>query len=133
MSRNNDPQVIQAVLVADDEDNLFGPLTSMGSKSLLPIMGKPLIDHALKRLELSAVQEVFVLASDPEERIAKHLKENWNESRLDIKYFHCDGACSMGDFVRELDRRGVIKNDFILMTTDSVSNANLTELLQWHK
>lgn len=133
MSRTNDPQVIQAVLVADEEDNLFGPLSSMGLKSLIPMMGKPLIYYALNQLQMSAVQEVFVLSSDPEERIATYLKENWSESRLDIKYLHCDGACSMGDFVREVDRRGVIKGDFILMTTDSVSNVNLTELLQWHK
>ena len=124
----------QAVLIADvNDDDLFGPLSSMGIKSLLPLVGKPLIDYALKQLEFSPVQELFVFASDTKQGITKHLKEHWSETRLDIKYIPCDGASCMGDFIRELDRRALVKGDFVLMTTDVVSNIDLAKVLQWHK
>lgn len=135
MARLNEatPQVIQAVLVADTDDHLLGPLSSMGVKSLLPIVGKPLIDYSLKQLECSPVQEVYVLSSDVKQEIAQHIENNWSKSRLKIKYVHCEGALSMGDFMRELDRKAYIKGDFILMTSDVVSNIDLAKVLQWHK
>lgn len=133
MSRATQPQVVQAVLIADLNDDLLGPLSSMGPKSLLHLAGKPLIDYPLKQLEFSPVQDVFVIAKDPKQQIAEYLKNNWNESRLSIKYIPYDNAQDFGDFIRELDRRAVIKGDFVLMTTDAVSNIDLAKLLQWHK
>jgi len=44
-----------------------------------------------------------------------------------------DGATSVGDALREVDKSGLVTNDFVLITADVVSNADLTDVIQKHK
>lgn len=39
----------------------------------------------------------------------------------------------MGDALRDVDSKQVINNDFILMSTDTISNLNLTRTVDEHR
>lgn len=40
---------------------------------------------------------------------------------------------SLGDALRDLDAKGLLRGDFILMNADTVSNINFLPILQKHK
>ena len=50
-----------------------------------------------------------------------------------VSHVIADGASSVGDALREIDKSGLVTNDFILITGDVVSNADLTDLIKQHK
>lgn len=43
-----------------------------------------------------------------------------------------ESCLSMGDALRDLDAKGLIRGDFILMHADAVSNLNFKTILQRH-
>lgn len=44
-----------------------------------------------------------------------------------------ESCLSMGDALRDLDAKGLIRGDFILLNADTVSNINFKDILQKHK
>ena len=62
-----------AMLLAAGLGTRMRPLTDRTAKPLLPLDGKPLIDHALDRLAASGVQTVVVNAHWKADQVAAHL------------------------------------------------------------
>jgi N-acetyl-alpha-D-muramate 1-phosphate uridylyltransferase len=62
-----------AMLLAAGLGTRMRPLTDHTAKPLLPLGGKPLIDHALDRLAASGVETVVVNAHWHAEQLAEHL------------------------------------------------------------
>lgn len=62
-----------AMLLAAGLATRMRPLTDSTAKPLLPLDGKPLIDHALDRLAAAGVQTVVVNAHWQADRVAAHL------------------------------------------------------------
>ena len=50
-----------------------------------------------------------------------------------VKTILADGCCSVGDVLREIDSRSLIRNDFFLLGCDTIANVNLKELMKDHK
>ncbi len=62
-----------AMLLAAGLATRMRPLTDATAKPLLPLNGKPLIDHALDRLAAAGLQTVVVNAHWQADRVAAHL------------------------------------------------------------
>ena len=148
--------VLQAVLIADgfsSSSASFGPLTVDSPPSLLPLASSraSLLDYALRLLVASGVRDLFVVstvafAAAVKTRVDAAVASEWfssssssssgddgDESRCRVTQVIADGAASVGDALREIDKTGAVKNDFILMTGDVVSNANLADIVKQHK
>src|SRR5207237_80039 len=113
MPRPEETQVLQAVLVVDDFENHLQPITLSRSKGLVPVVNKPLVDFSLSLLETSGVQEVFVFCSAFHQDVAKHIKDTWSQSDMDVHVLVSETYTSLGDVLRDVDRKGRIKSDFI--------------------
>jgi len=70
-----------AMLLAAGLGTRMRPLTAETAKPLLPLMGRPLLDHALDRLGAAGVERVVVNAHWHAERIAAHLTARSKASR----------------------------------------------------
>lgn len=68
-----------AMLLAAGLATRMRPLTDTTAKPLLPLNGKPLIDHALDRLAAAGVQTVVVNAHWQADRVADHLAERQDQ------------------------------------------------------
>ncbi len=64
---------MKAMLLAAGLGLRMRPLTDGTAKPLLPLGGRPLLDHALDRLAAAEVDEVVVNAHWQAERVAAHL------------------------------------------------------------
>ncbi|VDP54016.1 unnamed protein product [Soboliphyme baturini] len=90
---------LSAVLIADHFNSCFGSSFS----SLLPLCNVPLIDYVLEWLEALDVEDVFVVMVASPKLFHRFLLPVLN------------GCKSLGDAMRELDRRALLKSDFLLV------------------
>ncbi|EFW99941.1 translation initiation factor eif-2b epsilon [Grosmannia clavigera kw1407] len=132
--------VLQAVILADSFQDRFKPLTIDTPRCLLPLANTPLIEYTLEYLAMNGVQEVYVyvgahgdqvegyLAASP--RWAAGSKINPFQSLDTIRVAQ---ATSLGDFLRDLDKRGIIEGDFVLVHGDLVANVPLDPILERHR
>ncbi|MGH7066308.1 MAG: nucleotidyltransferase family protein [Acetobacteraceae bacterium] len=65
----------EAILLAAGPGERMRPLTESTPKPLLPLGGRPLIDHALDRLARAGVGRVLVNVNWQAERLARHLEK----------------------------------------------------------
>ena len=120
-----------AVLVADSFSRSFFPVTYELPKALIPICGIPMIEYTIELLTRNKINELIVFCSSLADQVQTYV-ESQNYSQIKVK---CLAApCrSMGDVLRELDRKQVISRDFVLITADVVGNADLQEAISKHK
>ena len=124
---------VQAVVVVDDFEADFEPLTSGRSKALVPLLNRPLVDQTLRFLLIRGVQEVFLFCSQHHHQVSQHIKQKWSRSKMDVHVVVSETYHSLGDVMRDVDRQAKIKSDFFLLRGDVVSNINLLSLLEEHR
>ena len=116
-------QCLQAVVVAEAYDGAFRPLGL--PKALVEVCGRPVLEYTLRFLASAGVGEVFVLSSAHhagavEAFVASRAgASDWIRRRdgtaVDVRVLPMAGCASVGDMLRELDQRGVVKSDPFLM------------------
>ncbi|KAK4216357.1 nucleotide-diphospho-sugar transferase [Rhypophila decipiens] len=132
--------VLQAVVLVDSFEDRFKPFTTEKPRCLLPLANVPLIEHTLEFLASNGVQEVFIYCGAHSEAIETFINESrrWSPGSIlspfsSLEFIRVSDATSVGDFMRDLDSRGVIAGDFILVHGDVVSNIELEGALAKHR
>ncbi|KAK3757542.1 hypothetical protein RRG08_032710 [Elysia crispata] len=129
--------VLQAVIIADTFNVRFGPVTLKKPRALLPLVNVPLIDYTLEALAASQVQEVFVFCCHLGEQIREHIRNSkWQDGRtsaMTVETLLSDSCISVGDALREIDAKSLIRSDFLLITGNLVANVDLSQVVEEHK
>lgn len=127
----------------------------------MPLVNVPLIDFSLEALNRSGVEEVFIMsdsASNLDAELKKHIEYNSPsrkiQSRVCYLFLFCNRKriaqkCSwsvkmvvhvygcktdcLGDILRDLDAKGLIRGHFILLGCDTITNAPLNLVLEQHR
>ncbi|KAI1456312.1 nucleotide-diphospho-sugar transferase [Annulohypoxylon moriforme] len=131
--------VLQAVLIADSFQTRFHPFSVEKPRCLLPLANTPLIEYSLEFLAMNGVQEVFIYCGNHHEQIERYI----NHSRwcpglrscpfTTLEFIRVADARSIGDFLRDLDKRNIIGGDFVLVHGDLVANIPLDAALAAHR
>ncbi|KDN53379.1 hypothetical protein K437DRAFT_230602 [Tilletiaria anomala UBC 951] len=122
---------LHAVILADSYNSRFQPLTLDKPRCLLPLVNAPLIDWTLEALALAGVQHTYVLARSHVELIRDHVASRMDSSMITV--IATPEARSVGDAMRELDTKQLVKSDFLLVHADCVGNMDLAEVIRIHK
>lgn len=127
----------QALVLTDSFQTRFLPLTHVEPRCLLPLANVPLIEYTLEFLaQTNVVSEVFLMCSSHADRIQEYIdKSKWTLPSSPFQKIHTILAVesrSVGDAVRDIDARGVITGDFILVSGDVVTNMDLNKALAAH-
>jgi len=101
----------QAVILGAGESSRFWPLNSQ-HKSLIKIMGKPLIFYLLKGLQESGIEEIIIVQS-PKRDIEKELTP-FNFSNL--KFVIQEKPLGTGNALLKAEK--LLKDDFLLMNAE---------------
>lgn len=128
--------IIQAVVICDPFTKKFGPLvTPTQPKCLLPLANRPMLAYTLDFLKSSGVQETILYCTDFAPEVRKYLageSDTWQD--MAITTLGNEDCRSLGDAMRDLDSKGLLRNDFILISSgDTISNVNLAPFLDQHK
>ncbi|KAI1292997.1 eIF4-gamma/eIF5/eIF2-epsilon [Xylaria venustula] len=130
---------LQAVLIADDFQTRFLPFSLEKPRCLLPLANTPLIEYTLEFLAMNDVQEVFIYCGAHSEQIENYIQNSrWlpiaqSSPFAVLDFIRVADARSVGDFLRDLDGRGIIGGDFLLVHGDLVSNLSLEGALAAHR
>ncbi|KAM3866435.1 translation initiation factor eIF2B subunit epsilon-like [Diretmus argenteus] len=129
-------QPLQAVLVADSFNRRFFPITKDQPRALLPLGNVAMIDYTLEFLTSTGVQETFVFCCWMSNKIKEHLlKSKWCRptSPNVVHVITSDLYRSLGDVLRDVDAKSLLRSDFVLVYGDVVSNIDVSQALQEHR
>lgn len=127
---------LQAVLVADSFNRRFFPITKDQPRALLPLGNVAMIDYTLEYLTSTGVQETFVFCCWMSHKIKEHLlKSKWCRptSPNTVHIITSDLYRSLGDVLRDVDAKSLVRSDFVLVYGDVVSNVDVSQALQEHR
>ncbi|XP_046672757.1 translation initiation factor eIF-2B subunit epsilon [Homalodisca vitripennis] len=124
--------ILQAVIIVDTFSQKLSPFCEHMPSSLIPLVNRPLLEYTLECLFLSGVQETIIFCSSFAEQVRDFIREErW--PGLAINIVVSEGCRSLGDAMRDLDTKALIRSDFILLTGNLVSNLQLMPALERHK
>lgn len=100
----------------------------------------PVVEHTLEYLASNGVQEVFIYCGAHSEEIETYIYDSkrWNPNSAispfsSLEFIRVSDATSIGDFLRDLDKRGLVSGDFLLVHGDLVANVPLDDALAKHR
>ncbi|XP_069474935.1 translation initiation factor eIF2B subunit epsilon [Ambystoma mexicanum] len=127
---------LQAVLVADSFNRRFSPLCKDRARVLLPLVNVALIDYTLEFLTATGVQETFIFCCSMSSQIKEHLqKSKWCRptSPNEVHVVTSELYRSLGDVLRDVDAKSLVRSDFLLVYGDVISNINISRALEEHR
>lgn len=102
----------------------------------MPLANTPLIEYTFEFLANAGVEEVFVYCGAHREQVEYYIRRSkWSSrsspfSKLELIQ---STSHSIGDAMRDLDTRGILVGDFLLVYGDVVSNLPLESALAAHR
>ncbi|XP_012270607.1 translation initiation factor eIF-2B subunit epsilon [Orussus abietinus] len=124
--------VLQAVVLADDFTTNLSPGQNILSSILLPVVNVPLLDYLIETLISSRIHCLYLYCSNHIDSIKQYIHEK-NHKDINISLILSDGCQSLGDALRDIDAKGWVRGDFVLIRGDAFTNANLKNLLDIHR
>jgi len=128
-------EVLQAVVLADSFYTRFAPITIEKPKVLLPLVNIPMIDYTLEFLASGGVEEIFVLCCAHAQQVKEYLQKSpWTKKASPkVQIIVSEASVSAGEALRHLDTMDLIKDDFVLISGDVISNIKLDAVVKKHK
>uniref|UniRef100_A0A1B6KND8 Translation initiation factor eIF2B subunit epsilon n=1 Tax=Graphocephala atropunctata TaxID=36148 RepID=A0A1B6KND8_9HEMI len=124
--------ILQAVIIIDTFSQKLDPFCEHMASSLIPLVNRPLLEYTLECLFSAGVQEAILFCSSFAEQIRDFIREDrW--PGLAISIVVSEGCRSLGDAMRDLDTKALIRSDFVLLTGNLVGNLQLLPALERHK
>ncbi|KAJ8270441.1 hypothetical protein GJAV_G00114740 [Gymnothorax javanicus] len=127
---------LQAVIVADSFNRRFFPITKDRPRALLPLANVAMVDYTLEFLTSTGVRETFVFCCWMSNKIKEHLlNSKWcrSTSPNTVHIITSDLYRSLGDVLRDVDAKNLVRSDFLLVYGDVVSNIDVTQALLEHR
>lgn len=127
---------LQAIVLTDSFETRFMPLTSVKPRCLLPLANVPLIEYTLEFLAKAGVDEVYLMCCSHADQIQEYIENSkWNLpwAPFKIQTIMTLESRSVGDAMRDLDNRGLITGDFLLVSGDVVTNIQFDKVMEVHK
>lgn len=132
-----DEQGLQAIVLTDSFQTRFMPLTSVKPRCLLPLANVPLIEYTLEFLAQAEIGEVYLMCCAHADQIQEYIDNSkWVLASSPFKKIQAVMSLesrSVGDAMRDIDSRGIINGDFILVSGDVVTNIDLSKAINVHK
>uniref|UniRef100_A0A182FAS9 Translation initiation factor eIF2B subunit epsilon n=1 Tax=Anopheles albimanus TaxID=7167 RepID=A0A182FAS9_ANOAL len=131
-------EVLQAIVIADSYNENLQPFTGSSPLALLPIVNVPLVDYTLETLCRNGVEEVIIFCSNHIGEVKQYIQKrqaercSWSVG-MTVTIISSTSCRCLGEALRDLDARHIIRGNVILMGIDSITNANLAGLLEEHK
>jgi len=122
--------VKKAVILAGGLGTRLRPLTNITPKPLLPIKGKPIIEHAINNFKKHNIKDIILSVGYKADKIREYFGGG---SKLGVKITYCieDQPLGTGGAIK-LAAEG-INETFIAINGDNLSDPNWTEMIKFHQ
>nr|XP_033341754.1 translation initiation factor eIF-2B subunit epsilon [Megalopta genalis] len=131
-TRMGKKDIVQAVILSEDFVTNLTPMQDIYPSVLMPIINVPLLDYLMETLIKCGIQELFLYCSRHIDLIKAYInKRKW--PRILVSLIISEGCLSLGDALRDIDTKGSIRGNFILIRGDAFINADLMNALNNHR
>src|SRR5229473_3497266 len=121
---------MKAVVMAGGEGSRLRPLTVKRPKPMVPIVGKPVMEHILNLLKRHGITEVIVtvqyLASNIEDYFG-----NGSQFGMRISYSREDTPLGTAGSVKNAEEH--LTEPFLVISGDALTDYNLTDIIKYHE
>jgi len=121
---------LTAVLLCGGKGERLRPFTEHFPKPLVPLNGKPLLQHLLRYLSLQGVRRFVLCTGYKAEAIDRFVKELALPPELEVVCVNSGEAASMAD--RVLDAREHVSGRALICYGDTLANVDLGSLARRH-
>ncbi len=123
---------MKAMILAAGTGSRLRPLTNSVPKPMIPIGGRPLLEHTVRLLQSHGFDELVVNLHHLPEKIREHFGDG---SRFDVHLHYAEEAQLLGTAgaVRQVAASGFFaEEEFLVFYGDNLINADLTSLWDEH-
>ena len=121
---------MKAVVMAGGEGTRLRPLTSNQPKPMVPIVGKPCIEHILELLRKHGLEDVIVTVAFMPQAIRGYFGDG-ETLGMNIEYSVEESPLGTAGSVRLASDR--LDETFLVISGDALCDVDLTELIDTHK
>mmetsp|Transcript_3438 Transcript_3438/g.5066 ORF Transcript_3438/g.5066 Transcript_3438/m.5066 type:complete len:688 (+) Transcript_3438:19-2082(+) len=123
------------VILADSFTTEFRPLTLETPRTLFPLLNVPILEYIIEFLITSDIREIYICYCENGDQITKYVKESKYYKKLNctIEMVNLLNAQNVGDALRILKMGNQIREDFLLLSGDVISNIDIKALIKHHR
>jgi mannose-1-phosphate guanylyltransferase/phosphomannomutase len=121
---------VKAVVMAGGEGTRLRPLTSNQPKPMVPIVGKPCMEHILELLKQHGFDEVVVTVAFMPQAIRSYFGDG-DALGLEIEYSVEESPLGTAGSVRLAS--GVLDEPFLVISGDALCDVDLSEIVRTHE
>ncbi|MGZ8783341.1 MAG: nucleotidyltransferase family protein, partial [Gaiellaceae bacterium] len=121
---------MKAVVMAGGEGTRLRPLTSNQPKPMVPIVGKPCMEHILELLRTHGMDDVIVTVAFLPQAIRSYFSDG-ETLGMHIEYSVEDAPAGTAGSVRLAS--GKLDDTFLVISGDALCDFDLTSLVEFHK
>ncbi|MBT3345110.1 MAG: nucleotidyltransferase family protein [Gemmatimonadetes bacterium] len=123
---------MKAVILAAGRGSRLRPLTDHVPKPMIPISGRPLLEHTLRLLSNHGFDDLIINLHHLPDTIRSHFGDG-REFGVRLDYAHEPQLQGTAGAIREIDRTGFFEGqDFLVYYGDNLINADLSALWNQH-
>lgn len=120
--------MMQAVILTGGKGTRLRPLTYEIPKSMIPIYGRPFLEHLLELVKSFGINEVLLLIGYLGEHIEKHFGDG-SKFGLKVEYSHEQTLLGTGGALK--NARGKLAEEFLLLNGDTFLPIDYRELVEF--
>jgi len=121
--------VMKAIILAGGMGTRMRPLTYVVPKVMLPIGGKPLLEHMVRYLKEHGITEVIVCVAYLKTHIMDYFKDGKN---LGVKIRYAEAEMPMGTAGQLKTAEKHVSDTFLAMNGDIITSLNIRKLIKLH-
>lgn len=121
---------MKAIILAGGFGTRLRPLTEETPKPLLPIKGKPIVEHVINNLKSHGITDIILSVGYKADQIKEHFSDG---SPLGVRISYCaeDGPLGTGGAIK-LCAKG-LSSTFVAINGDNLADFDWTAMLEQHK
>jgi NDP-sugar pyrophosphorylase family protein len=118
-----------AVVLCGGKGTRLAPLTNDIPKSLVPVQGKPIIEHILDLFYKYGIKNIILSVGYLKEKMKEHFSLN-----ADIKFLEEDVPLGTAGPLKLLEKQGNFpKETFVMCNGDELKEINVQKMIAFHK
>ncbi len=122
--------MIKAVIMAGGEGTRLRPLTSNRPKPMIPILNKPVIEHAINLLKVHGITDIIISLFYLPENVQNYFGDG-AEWDVNISYSVEESPLGTAGGVKKAI--GNHDDTFVVLSGDGVIDFNITSILEFHR